>query len=236
MNHSCRAAVTTLSLLALCSTGCKSKTPAAPGSVSGPTVKVEPKPDPKPPARPDAGALLGAPLKPGEALPTVTIKVVNATNQDHFTRAGRAFAEALTVERQVEGKWVAVPYRLGTCGALCPADGSKPRCNCRPPRPAPGRIPAGKSFSVGWKSKLFHTRTLSASCFCQLERRAPAGRYRATACLFPSIPCDESRCDLTKPEPHFVLNARTTSGDKTCVSAEFTLGSDGLTVELAFKK
>lgn len=241
MNRSYLVASVMVLALAL-PVACKSKKPQDPGNTvkkPDPTVKVEAEADPesRPKAKPDASAIPGEPIKPKEKLAWVTIRMVNRSKKDRFTQAGRSFWDALDLARFTDGKWVSVYYRLRHCENVCPADGSKPAsCPCHPARPAIGRIPAKSSLEKGWQGLVYYSRQLSPSCYCRIPRKAPHGRYRATACVYPGAGGDLSPADKAKKTPHYMLDRRATSGEKICSSVEFEHSDKDQTVEISIKK
>ena len=185
------------------------------------------KPDPKP----DSGP-------PAKARPTVTLRINNETKTHRYTPAGRSMFEGLTLQRQDQGKWVAVPYRPGPCSTRCPTDDRKPSsCRCSPGMPWAGRIPPGKQIEHSWGGVLYVSRTVQG-CFCHDEQPAPAGRYRATACVFAEVACagPEGSCNEKGAEPGWVRNGPGTSGEQRCVSVEFDYKDVDQTVKLVIKE
>jgi hypothetical protein len=219
---------------------CKSKNSPDPAKSikkpdPAPDDDPEPKVDPKP-AKPDAAAIIGAPLAPKEIPPGVTIDMVNRSGGDFFIPPGRSFFDVLSLERHAGGKWVPISYRLGTCGQMCPADGSKPTCQpCLPSRPLAGRLPNGANLAHTWYSTLLYERTISKKCWCSFSRKAPTGRYRATACFFPGAQVDLTPAQLAKKTVH-TMNRMAMTGKKICKSVEFELEGKAIKVKIVFDK
>lgn len=219
---------------------CKSKNtpdPAEPVKKLDPASDDDPEPkaDPKP-AKPDAAAIIGAPLAPKEIPPGVTIEMVNRSGGDLFIPPGRSFFDVLSLERHAGGKWEPISYRLGTCGQMCPEDGSKPPCQpCLPSRPLAGRLPDKAKLAHTWYSTLLYERTVSKRCWCTFARKAPRGRYRATACFYPGAQVDLTKAQLAKKTVH-TLNRLAVTGKKICKSVEIEFEGKAIKVELVFDK
>ena len=171
------------------------------------------------------------------ARPTATIRIKNGTGSHRYTPAGRSMFDGLSLERQVEGRWVSVPYRPAVCVERCPSDDSTPSfCDCRPPVPWAGRIPPDTQIEYSWGGVVFRYRRVKG-CTCHDEEPAPKGHYRATACVFSGVVCvGPGTCDETGPEPGWVKNGRATSGEETCVSTTFDYSDADQTVELTISE
>ncbi len=225
---------------ALCLPACKSKNAPHPAkSVKTPDPAPDdeeppPKVDPRP--APDAAVIVGDPLAPGEERAAVTIELANRSGKDLFIPPGRSYFNVLSLERHADGKWSAVSYGLGTCGQMCPTDGTKPTCRpCLPSRPLAARLPAGATLTHNWYTTLLYQRTVKKDCWCTFARKAPPGRYRATACFFPGAQGELSKAELAKKTVH-TIEARAMVGKKICKSVEFKLEGKNQKAEIVFGK